>query len=63
MNIYEKLKSLEDYVLKIEQTLLNNGICLQNIHPNEEFINHRLNTNDDGVQVNFYILTNIFHCW
>lgn len=48
-NIYEKLKSIEDHVLKLENKLLNNGYySLSHAFSNDgnaEIINHNLKTN------------------
>lgn len=57
-DIYEKLKSIEDHVLKLENKLLNNGgyHSLANVFSNDQYTeitNHNLKTNDSS-QVNIY---------
>lgn len=61
IDIYKKLKSIEDHVLKLESIILNNGgkVSLSNILSNNEYTGIRsdsLKTDNINRQVNICIL-------
>jgi len=61
MTIYEKLKSIEDHVLQLQNMVINNGGNSSNIYSNDQhgIVNLNLKSNDNSIQVIFLLRKNV----